>query len=195
MAADAEQDSKTTKGATVRRADDMILISVDDHIAEPADMFDAHVPERYRDRAPTGRDRRARLPAVVVRRQEGAQPRAQRGGRQAAGDVQRQPAAATTRCARAASRSHERVRDMSAGGQLAGLNFPNWTGFSGQVLNEGPDPRGQRGHDQGVQRLARRRMVRRLSRPVHPVRHPARCSTSTRRPPRCGGSPPRAATP
>src|SRR2546429_557852 len=34
---------------------------------------------------------------------------------------------------------HERVRDMSAGGQLAGLNFPNWTGFSGQVLNAGPD--------------------------------------------------------
>ena len=34
---------------------------------------------------------------------------------------------------------HERVRDMAAGGQLAGLNFPNWTGFSGQVLNQGPD--------------------------------------------------------
>jgi predicted TIM-barrel fold metal-dependent hydrolase len=34
---------------------------------------------------------------------------------------------------------HERVRDMSAGGQLAGLNFPNWTGFSGQVLNQGPE--------------------------------------------------------
>jgi predicted TIM-barrel fold metal-dependent hydrolase len=34
---------------------------------------------------------------------------------------------------------HERIRDMSAGGQLAGLNFPNWTGFSGQVLNAGPD--------------------------------------------------------
>ena len=33
----------------------------------------------------------------------------------------------------------ERVRDMSAGGQLAGLNFPNWTGFGGQVLNQGPD--------------------------------------------------------
>src|ERR1700716_3411258 len=28
---------------------------------------------------------------------------------------------------------------MSAGGQLGGLNFPNWTGFSGQVLNSGPD--------------------------------------------------------
>jgi predicted TIM-barrel fold metal-dependent hydrolase len=34
---------------------------------------------------------------------------------------------------------HERVRDMSAGGQLAGLNFPNWTGFAGQVLSQGPD--------------------------------------------------------
>jgi predicted TIM-barrel fold metal-dependent hydrolase len=34
---------------------------------------------------------------------------------------------------------HERVRDMDAGGQIAGLNFPNWTGFSGQVLNQGPD--------------------------------------------------------
>jgi hypothetical protein len=28
---------------------------------------------------------------------------------------------------------------MNAGGQFAGLNFPNWTGFSGQVLNQGPD--------------------------------------------------------
>ena len=28
---------------------------------------------------------------------------------------------------------------MNAGGQLAGLNFPNWTGFAGQVLNQGPD--------------------------------------------------------
>ena len=26
---------------------------------------------------------------------------------------------------------HERVRDMSAGGTLAGLNFPNWTGLLG----------------------------------------------------------------
>ena len=34
---------------------------------------------------------------------------------------------------------NERVRDMNAGGQLAGLNFPNWTGFAGQVLNQGPD--------------------------------------------------------
>lgn len=32
--------------------DDLILISVHDHIAEPETMFDAHVPAKYRDRAP-----------------------------------------------------------------------------------------------------------------------------------------------
>ena len=31
----------------VNRPDDLILVSVDDHICEPADMFDAHVPPRY----------------------------------------------------------------------------------------------------------------------------------------------------
>jgi hypothetical protein len=29
----------------------MILISIDDHVIEPLDMFDAHVPERWKDRA------------------------------------------------------------------------------------------------------------------------------------------------
>ena len=33
-------------------ADEMILISVDDHIAEPADMFEGHLAAKYRDRAP-----------------------------------------------------------------------------------------------------------------------------------------------
>ena len=33
-------------------ADDLILISVDDHISEPADMFENHVPEKYKELAP-----------------------------------------------------------------------------------------------------------------------------------------------
>ena len=32
--------------------DDMILISVDDHIIEPPGMFANHLPEKYRDEAP-----------------------------------------------------------------------------------------------------------------------------------------------
>ena len=38
----------------MRRADDMILISVDDHIAEPADMFDQHVPARHKEHSGHG---------------------------------------------------------------------------------------------------------------------------------------------
>ena len=32
--------------------DDLILVSVDDHVVEPPDMFDGHIPAKYRDRAP-----------------------------------------------------------------------------------------------------------------------------------------------
>ena len=121
------------------RAEDMILISVDDHIAEPADMFEAHVPARWREQAPRVvtdehgfqqwwyGDRKGRnlgLNAVAGKPPEmyNVNPQRYEEMRPGCYDV------------------HERVRDMSAGGQLAGLNFPNWTGFSGQVLNEGPDP-------------------------------------------------------
>jgi hypothetical protein len=120
------------------RAEDMILISVDDHIAEPADMFEAHVPDRYRDQMPRVvtddhglqqwwygdvKGRNLGLNAVAGKPREWFNINPSRYDEMRPGcfDV------------------HERVRDMSAGGQLAGLNFPNWTGFSGQVLNQGPD--------------------------------------------------------
>ena len=32
--------------------DDMVLISVDDHIVEPPDMFKNHLPKKYLDEAP-----------------------------------------------------------------------------------------------------------------------------------------------
>jgi len=119
-------------------ADDLILISVDDHIAEPADMFDAHVPAKYKDQAPrvviddngiqqwwygNVKGRNLGLNAVAGKAPEMFNVDASRYDEMRPGCFN----------------VHERVRDMSAGGQLAGLNFPNFTGFSGQVLNQGPD--------------------------------------------------------
>ena len=118
-------------------ADEMILVSVDDHIAEPAGMFDADVPTKYRDRAPRvvtdvqgeqqwwyegvkGRNLGLNAVAGKPREMYNTNPSKYDEMRPGCFDV------------------HERVRDMSAGGQLAGLNFPNFTGFSGQVLNQGP---------------------------------------------------------
>jgi predicted TIM-barrel fold metal-dependent hydrolase len=120
-------------------ADDLILVSVDDHICEPADMFDAHVPERYREHAPR-----------VVDEPDGSQQwyygdvRGRNLGLNAvAGKPLEMFNVNPTRyedMRPGCYQVDERVRDMSAGGQLAGLNFPNWTGFAGQVLQLGPDP-------------------------------------------------------
>jgi len=121
------------------RGDDMILVSVDDHICEPADMFAGHVPEKYREYTPRvvtddqGRQqwwygevkgRNLGLNAVAGKPPEyfNVDPLSYDDMRPGCYDVD------------------ERVRDMSAGGVLAGLNFPNWPGFTGQVLNSGPDP-------------------------------------------------------
>jgi predicted TIM-barrel fold metal-dependent hydrolase len=118
--------------------DALVLVSVDDHICEPADMFDAHVPARLRDRAPRVveepgggqqwyygdlRGRNLGLNAVAGKPPEmyNVDPLRYEDMRAGCYDVD------------------ARVLDMSAGGQLAGLNFPNWTGFSGQVLSAGPD--------------------------------------------------------
>ena len=120
-------------------ADELILISVDDHIAEPADMFAAHVPARFRDLAPR-----------VVEDDDGRQQwvygdlRGRNLGLNAVAGKPREmfgiDAARYDEMRPGCFNVDERVRDMNAGGQLAGLNFPNWTGFSGQVLNQGPDP-------------------------------------------------------
>ena len=34
------------------RLEDMILVSVDDHVVEPPDLFDQHLADRWRSRAP-----------------------------------------------------------------------------------------------------------------------------------------------
>ena len=32
--------------------DEMILVSIDDHMVEPPDMYENHVPEKFREFAP-----------------------------------------------------------------------------------------------------------------------------------------------
>jgi predicted TIM-barrel fold metal-dependent hydrolase len=118
--------------------DDLIIVSVDDHICEPADMFDAHVPAQYRDRMPR-----------VVEEANGAQQWFYgdiRGRNLGLNAVAGKPPEFFNvdplryeHMRPGCYQVDERVRDMSAGGQLAALNFPNWTGFAGQVLNAGPD--------------------------------------------------------
>src|SRR5258708_14904190 len=101
-------------------------------------MFDTHVPAKYKEFAPR-----------VVQEPDGIQQWYYgeiRGGNMGVNAVAGKPremynvdASRYDEMRPGCFNVDERVRDMNAGGQLAGLNFPNFTGFSGQVLNQGPD--------------------------------------------------------
>jgi predicted TIM-barrel fold metal-dependent hydrolase len=110
---------------------DMILISVDDHIIEPPHLFVDHLPEKYKSRAPRvavypdGQERwifnGKRMPtiaqaAVSGRKREELDAEVTAFSQLRAGtyDV------------------HARVADMNANGTLSSLCFPTLPGFAGE---------------------------------------------------------------
>jgi len=120
------------------RIDDMILVSIDDHVIEPRDMFERHVPSKYRDDAPHVVKNDAGvelwqfqgeaagsmgLNAVVSWPKEdwGMDPTSFAEMRPGAYDV------------------HERVRDMNRNGVLASMCFPTFAGFSAGTFRRAPD--------------------------------------------------------
>ena len=119
-------------------ANDLIMVSVDDHLVEPPDMFDQTMPARWRDRAPRvvrrddGSDVWAfegstipniGLNAVAGRPKEeyGIEPTAFDEMRPGCWDVD------------------ERVKDMDAGGVLGSMCFPSFPGFSGRLFAAAED--------------------------------------------------------
>jgi predicted TIM-barrel fold metal-dependent hydrolase len=112
---------------------DMILVSIDDHIIEPPDMFDRHLPAKYKDAAPKmvhtadGKDQwewdgnvvgTAGLSAVASwpKDEWNFDPTGLAEMRPGCYDV------------------HARVRDMDVNGVFASMNFPTFVGFNGGQL-------------------------------------------------------------
>ena len=131
----AEEKADTRKRGKGMNKDDYILISTDDHVSEPPDVFVGRVPAKYVDdapyveRTPEGWDRwvyndhvipNVGLNAVAGRPPDeyGMEPTSFDEMRDGCWDV------------------HERVKDMSANGVLAGLNFPSFPRFAGQIFLE-----------------------------------------------------------
>src|SRR4051794_39985358 len=119
-------------------ADDMVLVSVDDHLVEPPGMFDAHIPARFRDAAPhvvrkdDGSDvwtfNGAEIPNIGLNAVAG-RPKAEYGVEPTAFDEMR-PGCYDI---------HERIKDMNAGGLLGSMCFPSFPGFSGRLFAAAQD--------------------------------------------------------
>ena len=169
--------------------DDMILVSIDDHMVEPPDMFENHVPAKWRDQAPQGRAQRATAStsgcsrARRPRRRSAWPPRWGGRRRSGASTPPRSP-----RCGPGCFDIHERVRDMNANGVLASMCFPTMAGLQRPHVQRGPRQGALARDAPGLQRLAHRRVVRHLPGPVHPARRRADVG---RRPRGRRGAPPR----
>ncbi|MET1001002.1 MAG: amidohydrolase family protein [Acidimicrobiia bacterium] len=118
--------------------DDMIFISVDDHVVEPPRMFDGRMPAKYADQAPKvvhtddGNDvwtfNGAVIPNIGLNAVAG-RPKEEYGVNPTAFDEIR-PGCYDI---------HERIKDMSAGGVLATMNFPSFPAFSGRLFSLAED--------------------------------------------------------
>lgn len=112
---------------------DMVLVSVDDHVIEPADMYHGRMPAKFQDRAPK-----------VVRSSKGrdvwtidGQPIPMIGMNAVAGRPKTEygmEAASYDEMRKAAWDADARVDDMNANGVLGSLCFPSFPQFSGNVF-------------------------------------------------------------
>ena len=119
--------------------DDMILVSIDDHVIEPPDMFVNHVPEKYRDQAPVLKRSSKGIDYWSFAGQTTSTPfglaatvgwPTEEWGFEPGSLSELRPGCFDI---------HERVRDMDANGVLASMNFPTMAGFSGRTFNEVDD--------------------------------------------------------
>ncbi|MEZ5179827.1 MAG: amidohydrolase family protein [Acidimicrobiales bacterium] len=115
------------------QVDDLILVSVDDHVVEPPDLFEGRLSAAAAERAPrldrlsSGREvwmfEGAPLPNVGLNAVVGRVP--EEYGLDPLAFDQMRPGCFDI---------HERIRDMNANGVLGSLNFPSMTGFTGQLF-------------------------------------------------------------
>ncbi|MAT93120.1 MAG: amidohydrolase [Halioglobus sp.] len=120
------------------RMQDMILVSVDDHVVEPPDMFEHHLSGQYRARAP----KVTRLPSGCDVWEFNGQKLPNIGLNAVVGRVPEEYGVEPTcyeQMRRGCYDVHARVEDMNANGVLGSICFPSFPGFVGQLWNSCED--------------------------------------------------------
>jgi len=118
--------------------DDLILVSVDDHVVEPADLFEGRLPAHLAERAP----RLVKLPSGADAWMFEGRPLPNVGLNAVAGRVPEEyglEPLAFTQMRPGCYDIHERIRDMNVNGVLGSLNFPSLAGFAGGLFLGCPD--------------------------------------------------------
>src|SRR5713226_3499629 len=118
--------------------DDLILVSVDDHVVEPPDLFERHLPEKWRDVAPRiiqrddGTDvwlyQGMELPNIGLNAVAGRPP--DEYGMEPTSFDEIRPGCYDI---------HERLRDMDANGVLGSMCFPSFPQLCGQLFARSQD--------------------------------------------------------
>ena len=118
--------------------DDLVLVSVDDHVVEPPDLFDGHLPEKWRDVAPR-----------MVRRDDGTDVWLYEGkeivniGLNAVAgrppDEYGMEPTSLNEMRPGCYDIDERVRDMDANGLLGSMCFPSFPNLCGQLFARSKD--------------------------------------------------------
>jgi predicted TIM-barrel fold metal-dependent hydrolase len=115
------------------QVEDLILVSVDDHVVEPPDLFEGRLPSKYQDLAPR-----------VVTKDDGTDVWVYEGNElpniglnAVAGRPPDEYGIEPTRFSELRPGCfdiHERVRDMNANGVLGSMCFPSFPQFCGQLF-------------------------------------------------------------
>jgi hypothetical protein len=114
--------------------DDLILVSTDDHVVEPPDMFAGRVPAKYKDRYPrVVGDDRGHFNWVFDGNPSPSLTTSATAGR-GAGEHAEPTSYAEIRPG--TYDIHERVRDMNVNGVLGSLCFPSFPRFAGTLFLE-----------------------------------------------------------
>jgi predicted TIM-barrel fold metal-dependent hydrolase len=120
------------------KIDDMILVSVDDHIVEPPDMWQGVLPPEWQSRAPKMVHRKdgtdvwvfegAQIPNIGLNAVVGRPP--EEYGMEPTSLEQLRPGCFDI---------HKRIEDMNAAGILGSMCFASMTGFCGQLFGNQED--------------------------------------------------------
>ncbi|MDX1511298.1 MAG: amidohydrolase family protein [Nitriliruptorales bacterium] len=120
------------------QAEDLILVSVDDHVVEPPNMFDNHLPDKWKDKAPVfltkddgtqvWRYEGAEIPNIGLNAVAGRPPE----------EWGMEPAS-LEEIREGCYDPDKRVLDMNLNGTLGSMSFPSFVQFCGQLFSRTED--------------------------------------------------------